>query len=308
MHVALQTPDVERTRTFYADVLGWSYLPDGRVDGAVPSIGFGEGTSQITCEFAVNDLVAAVDRLRAAGGEAREIQRHPWGLVAECLDDQGTAIRLHEVLADPGGTPPASVRRVGHPSYLTLEIVDSGRARAFYTAVLGWQVAPGRVADGWQVQDTAPMIGLSGGHGRATTVPVWTVRNVAAAIAAVRERGGSATEPHREPYGTVTECVDDQGLRFTSSRSERNHAGGCPQITHICALQPATHTGREPRQNGGYGRARSAALVTMSYRRLPGHGGCELPSLRRAVTRRRGRLSGTAGGCTGVPGLPEPWF
>jgi predicted enzyme related to lactoylglutathione lyase len=59
------------------------------------------------------------------------------------------------------------------------------------------------------------MIGLSGGHERASTVPVWTVRNVAAAIAAVREHGGSATEPHREPYGTMTECVDDQGLRFS---------------------------------------------------------------------------------------------
>ena len=215
VHVALQTPDVERTRSFYTDVLGWSYLPDGRVDGTVPSIGFREGTSQIMCDFAVTDLVAAVERLRAAGGEARGIERHPWGTVAECLDDQGTAIRLHEVLAAPDGTPPASAHRAGDPSYLTLEIVDAGRARAFYTAVLGWQVVPGRVADGWQVQGTAPMIGLSGGHERATTVPVWTVPNVAAAIAAVRERGGSATEPHREPYGTMTECVDDQGLRFS---------------------------------------------------------------------------------------------
>ena len=55
VHVALRTPDVDRTRAFYADVLGWSYLPDGRVDGSVPSIGFRDGMSQITCDFAVTD-------------------------------------------------------------------------------------------------------------------------------------------------------------------------------------------------------------------------------------------------------------
>ncbi len=216
VHVALKTPDVDRTRSFYADVLGWSYLPDGRVDGSVPSIGFRAGTSQMTCAFAVTDLTAALGRLRAAGGEAGEIERHPWGTVAECTDDQGTPLRLHEVPADAGGSPPpASGRRPGDLSYLTLEVVDSARARAFYNAVLGWQVAPGHVEDGWQVQDTAPMTGLSGGHERATAVPVWTVSDVAAAVAAVRGQGGSATDPHREPYGTVAECIDDQGLRFS---------------------------------------------------------------------------------------------
>jgi predicted enzyme related to lactoylglutathione lyase len=216
MHLALRTPDVERTRSFYADVLGWSYRPDGRVDGSVPSIGFREGPSQMTCDFAVTDLVAALDLLRASGGEAGEIERHPWGTVAECLDDQGTPIRLHEVLADPDGAPPpANGRGPGDPSYLTFEVVDSELARAFYGAVLGWEVAPGRIDDGWQVQDTAPMIGLSGGHDQANVVPVWMVPSVVVAVGAVRGRGGSATEPHREPYGTVTECVDDQGLRFS---------------------------------------------------------------------------------------------
>ena len=216
VHLALQTPDVDRTRAFYADVLGWSYLPDGRVDGSVPSVGFREGPSQITCDFAVTDLVAALDRVLAAGGQAGEIEQYPWGTVAESLDDQATPLRLHEVPADLDGTaPPANRRRAGDPSYLTLEVVDSTRARAFYHAVIDWQFAPGHVEDGWQVQHTAPMIGLSGGHQRATAVPVWTVPDIAAAVVAVRGRNGSATNPHSEPFGTVSECVDDQGLRFS---------------------------------------------------------------------------------------------
>ena len=217
MHLALRTPDVRRTRAFYADVLGWSYLPDGRVDGSVPSIGFREGPSQITCDFAVTDLAAALDRVRAAGGQAGEIERYPWGTVCRVPRRPG-----HAAAAARGARPSPTAlrhrptaRRAGDPSYLTLEVVDSTRARAFYRAVLDWQVAPGRVEDGWQVHDTAPMIGLSGGHQRATAVPVWTVPDVAAAVAAVRGRNGSATDPHSEPYGTVSECVDDQGLRFS---------------------------------------------------------------------------------------------
>ena len=27
--------------------------------------------------------------------------------------------------------------------------------------------------------------------------------------------GGTATEPHREPYGVMAECTDDQGTRFS---------------------------------------------------------------------------------------------
>lgn len=216
MHMALRTPDVERTQAFYAGVLGWTYLPDGRVDGSLPSIGFREGSPLISCDFAVTDLAAALDRLQAAGGEPGEIERYPWGVVAECTDDQDTPIRLHAVDPDHAGEPPPpNGRRAGDPSYLTIEVVDAARARAFYVAVLGWQIEHGHVEDGWQVQDTAPMIGLSGSHERATTVPVWTVRNVTDAVAAVRARGGSATDPHPVPFGIVSECVDDQGLRFS---------------------------------------------------------------------------------------------
>jgi len=42
----------------------------------------------------VADWGAAVERVRAAGGRAAEPERKPYGLIAECTDDQGATFRL----------------------------------------------------------------------------------------------------------------------------------------------------------------------------------------------------------------------
>jgi predicted enzyme related to lactoylglutathione lyase len=58
------------------------------------------------------------------------------------------------------------------------------------------------------------MVGMHGGHDRATGVPMFRVDDVVAAVARVRATGGTATDPERQPYGISSECVDDQGTRF----------------------------------------------------------------------------------------------
>ena len=80
---------------------------------------------------------------------------------------------------------------------------------------MGWRVRPGRTPGGWQIEDTTPMIGVSGGHSAPAAVPVWQVTDLAAAVAQIRAAGGTSTEPHREPYGLMAECTDDQGIRFS---------------------------------------------------------------------------------------------
>jgi predicted enzyme related to lactoylglutathione lyase len=124
-------------------------------------------------------------------------------------------LRLFEVPADPDGTPPpTNGNRPGDLSYLTLETVDSGRARAFYGTVLGWTFHRGSIDDGWQVTGPALMTGFSGGHEEAAAVPMWSVADVEEAVRGVRAHGGIATEPERQPYGVTSTCADDQGLRF----------------------------------------------------------------------------------------------
>jgi hypothetical protein len=74
--------------------------------------------------------------------------------------------------------------------YVTMEVVDSVRTRAFHQSVLGWRFVPGRVADGWQAEAVAPMTGTSGGHPTATTVPMYRVDDIGTAVRSVRDAGG----------------------------------------------------------------------------------------------------------------------
>jgi predicted enzyme related to lactoylglutathione lyase len=42
----------------------------------------------------VDDITAAVERVRVAGGHADQPVRRPFGLLADCVDDQGATFRL----------------------------------------------------------------------------------------------------------------------------------------------------------------------------------------------------------------------
>ena len=223
-YASLWIPDIGRAAAFYAAVFGWEYEPSHnprarQVPGAAPPQGLWGGQPRTTlfCSYVVDDATAAVARVRAAGGQAGDPIERPYGLVAECTDDQGTRFAVHQYPAGTAGAAaagPAAAPRDGDLAYITFEVVDSRRARDFYGAVLGWRFTHGRIADGWQVVGTTPMAGLSGGHAEATTVPMWRVADLRAAVGRVRAAGGTATEPRQEPYGLTADCTDDQGARF----------------------------------------------------------------------------------------------
>jgi uncharacterized protein len=232
-YASLWVPDIGRAAAFYAAVFGWVYEPSHnpharQVPGAAPPQGLwgGQPRSTLFCSYVVDDAAAAAARVRAAGGQAGDPIRRPYGLVADCTDDQGTRFAVHQYppagqsgagaagTAGAGAAGPVAALRDGDLAYITFEVVDSRRARDFYGAVLGWRFAPGRIADGWQVEGTTPMAGLSGGHAEATTVPMWRVADLRAAVGRVRAAGGTAAEPRQEPYGLTADCADDQGTRF----------------------------------------------------------------------------------------------
>jgi predicted enzyme related to lactoylglutathione lyase len=220
--VSLQVPDVGRAQAFFGAVLGWSFGPgsseQGRqVDSTSPHQGLWGGIEHNTlflC-YAVDDVEAAVARVRAAGGEAQAPTDQPYGRVADCVDDQGTPFAVFRApIGEPVPRPAAHGTRQGDLAYVTLEVGDSSRTRAFYSSVLGWRFAAGRVDDGWQVDDIRPGTGIRGDQRVATAIPMYLVDDIGAAVERVRAAGGTASDPERQPYGVTSDCVDDQGTRF----------------------------------------------------------------------------------------------
>jgi len=218
VYASLWVPDADRAADFYAAVLGWSYRsgdgPHRHVQNTGLSLGILGGQRQRTlfCCYAVDDVDAAAEQVRAAGGSTESPRDEPYGRTVDCVDDQGTRFALNQ--ASSASSPALNGAGQGNLAYVTMLVADSAKTRDFYGAVLGWRFTPGNVEDGWQVTDTAPMTGLAGGSDQPAGVPMWRIDDIAAAIQRVRDAGGTATEPQQQPYGLMSECTDDQGSRF----------------------------------------------------------------------------------------------
>ena len=216
-YVSVQTPDAERAAAFYGHVLGWAYeagshkVSNNRMHTGIFQTA---GPQTVFCCYAVADLDAARQTILAAGGQVGTPEVHPWGATLDATDAQGTDFAVFQPV--PGiPRPELNGAGPGELSYLTYQVPDSAAFKEFYGAVLGWTFEPGRIDDGWAVQGCQPMSGVAGGAAQTVTVPMWNVTDVEAAVARVREAGGSVIdEPSRQPYGMSALCVDDQGARF----------------------------------------------------------------------------------------------
>jgi len=215
-YVSLWVPDERGARAFYGAVLGWAFDERGQVAGVAPHHGLRGGVADPTLLICIttDDVARAAARVQAAGGHAGAASERDYGIVADCTDDQGMPFALWQPTSPPAPRPGAQGWRQGDVTYVTLEVIDSARFRRFFTSVAGWEFTAGRVEDGWEARDVAPMCGLQGGYARTTVVPMYVVDNVDAAVERVRTAGGTATPPERQPYGVSSNCSDDQGTRF----------------------------------------------------------------------------------------------
>ncbi|OMC39056.1 glyoxalase [Mycobacterium sp. GA-1841] len=101
-YLTYEVTDSAAFKEFYGRVLSWSFEP-GRIDdgwavqGSQPMSGMAGGAARSTAVpmWTVADIDAAVDRVREAGGTVlQEPSRQPYGLMAECTDDQGSRFYL----------------------------------------------------------------------------------------------------------------------------------------------------------------------------------------------------------------------
>ena len=217
-YISVWTPDADRAAAFYGHVLGWAYNSDTQhVTNTKQRIGIYSvaGPPTLFCCYAVADLEGARQAIVDGGGTVDELEQFDFGALRGATDSQGTSFG---VFRPTPGTPRPELNGSGpgEVSYITYEVTDSAAAfKAFYSRVLHWTFESGRIDDGWAVQQTHPMAGVAGGSAAQVTVPMWTVEDVDAAVARVREAGGTVIdEPSQQPYGKSAQCTDDQGTRF----------------------------------------------------------------------------------------------
>lgn len=108
VRITMVTPNSLRAKEFYQSVLGVPFAPGSQpsawtTDATTPPMGIWSpegGEPQLELVFRVDDLAAALDRVRAAGGVAGEVEHHPYGLKARCEDDQGVVFELWQPPSD----------------------------------------------------------------------------------------------------------------------------------------------------------------------------------------------------------------
>jgi len=95
-YLTLEPVDRDQTVAFYRDVLGWQVSGDDDPVDVHPMLGIAASSAQaraVPC-WKVDDMAAAVERVRRAGGTSGEPEQRPYGVLAECTDDQGSPFYL----------------------------------------------------------------------------------------------------------------------------------------------------------------------------------------------------------------------
>jgi predicted enzyme related to lactoylglutathione lyase len=98
--------------------------------------------------------------------------------------------------------------------YFVVPAADAEKAKAFYGELFGWEFTPGRVPGGFNIEGSQPPGGLfEGGEGSKPSV-YFSVDDIEAGVAKVRELGGEASDPEEIGSGFMSHCRDDQGKEF----------------------------------------------------------------------------------------------
>jgi predicted enzyme related to lactoylglutathione lyase len=103
-HFELGVPDARRAQSFYRELFGWEFRRTSGDNAWIETPGVRGGlhgdddASNIELYFAVDDIEAAVKRVRELGGQAPEPDPRPdeGGRFVRCSDDQGVRFGLHE--------------------------------------------------------------------------------------------------------------------------------------------------------------------------------------------------------------------
>jgi predicted enzyme related to lactoylglutathione lyase len=224
--------DVDGAKTFYGELLGWTWSGGGEEFGGysnaardglqVAGLGplMGEGDSPAwTTYFATDDAAASVGRIRDAGGmvvvEPMEIG--PLGTMVIALDPQSNAFGLWQSGEHTG------VQRYNEPGALVWNeaaVDDPQAAQSFYTAVFGfrWEAMAGMEPYATFSTGGDPLGGLGGvqpGPPRGWSV-CFAVSSTDGVVSAVESAGGKVLHPAEDTqFGRFAVLEDPWGASFS---------------------------------------------------------------------------------------------
>lgn len=233
----LQTTDAAAAEAFYCSVVGWSALhlgpqPDGYTTFNTPkggvagmmTLGAGEGPVQWVGYVAVDDVDAAAERVKAAGGSVRIPPVDVPGMLRFCgvADPQGAPFVVFKGTS-PEGPPSGGPSDAGYVGWHELMAKDGAAAFDFYSQQFGWTQtgaygptgdyrlwSDGRGADAGAVTNMPP----------GAPAPGWNfyfqVDSIEAAIARLAAGGGRiGMGPMQVPTGAwIVQAFDPQGASF----------------------------------------------------------------------------------------------
>ena len=236
--VDLFTADLDRARSFYGEVFGWTsesagpeyggyvnFSKDGvLVAGAMANDGSTGQPDHWSVYLAVEDAGATVDAASAAGGEvivpAMDVM--DLGRMAVVTDVGGAAIGIWQ----PGLHKGFGVHaEPGAPAWFELHTRDYEASVAFYQKVFGWSTSVTGDTPDFRYTTLGEGEDQQAGIMDATAflpdgVPAtWSVyfgvADADATVAKVTELGGALTQgPDDTPYGRLAVCTDPTGATF----------------------------------------------------------------------------------------------
>jgi predicted enzyme related to lactoylglutathione lyase len=111
----------------------------------------------------------------------------------------------------------------GQVTYFELPAGDIAATQRFWGSLFGWTFREGNFPGYSMIQGPEPMGGAP--HDDASRHPriFFAVDDIEAAVARVRELGGTAEAPVAIPSGAYAHCVDDQGVEFSLSQEAGDH-------------------------------------------------------------------------------------
>ncbi len=236
--VDLMTSDTERSRTFYARLLGWAadepaeefggyfnFTKDGvLVAGGMANTPDSGAPDAWSVYLATDDAAKAVDVAGANGGQVvvEPMTVADLGTMAVVTDPGGAMVGMWQ----PGTHKGFGVHsEPGAPSWFELHTRDYEKVLAFYRAVFGWKTET--VSDTAEFRYTTLKHGadwLAGVMDSSGLLPEgvpdhWSVyfgvEDTDAALATTVDLGGSVVRPAEDsPYGRIAEVVDATGAGF----------------------------------------------------------------------------------------------